>query len=391
MPFRFRWLRSIAEVPKDAWDSLAGALDVPILEWEWLRQLERSGSVRPETGWVPLHLTLWRGTELVGAAPLYAKAHSEGEFVWDHAWADVARRLGAPYYPKLVGMSPATPITGYRFLVAPGEDEGRLTDLLLGAIDVLCRETGLTGVSFPYADPTWQGCLVERGFLAWRHQSYGWENPGLADFEQYLAAFTRGQRRNIRRERAAVAGAGVAVQSRTGREIRPADLRAMYRFYARTNARFGPWAAKYLSAEFFTGLGDGYRHRLLLFAAYREGREDPLAMSLLLTKGQGLYGRFWGSDEQVDGLHFELCYYAPIQWAIEHGVRRFDPGIGGEHKVRRGFRAVPNHSLHRFTDPRLQAVMAANLEHLNAAEQSRIEALNRAIPLAGGGRAPERG
>ncbi|MBI5439991.1 MAG: GNAT family N-acetyltransferase [Deltaproteobacteria bacterium] len=381
MPLRAHWHRSVSEIPREEWNRLALPLPVPILEWEWLQGLEASGSVCPETGWLPLHLTLRRDRRLVAAAPLYVKVHSEGEFVWDYAWADVAEQLGLSYYPKLVGMSPATPIPGYRFLVAPEEDEAELTDRLLEAVERLCRQNGLSGISFPYAEPAWQALLEARGYLAWRHQSFLWENRGLASFEDYVAAFDHNQRRNLRRERRAVERAGIEVRPSTGEEIGLPDLRAMYGFYERTNAQFGPWAAKYLTASFFEGLL-GYRHRLLLFTARRPGREEPLAMSLLLTKGDGLYGRFWGSAERVEALHFEACYYAPIEWAIRHRIRRFDPGIGGPHKVRRGFRAVPNHSLHRFFDPRLQSVMATHLREINEAEQERIDELNRGLPLA---------
>ncbi|NTU60485.1 MAG: GNAT family N-acetyltransferase, partial [Deltaproteobacteria bacterium] len=150
MALRVRWLRSVDEVSEDEWDSLAGPAATPILEWEWLRLLEASGSVAPETGWIPCHLTLWRGPRLAAAAPLYVKLHSEGEFVWDHVWADVAGQLRTPYFPKLVGMSPATPVVGYRFLVAPGEDEGAVTDRLLEAVGRFCDANRLASVSFPY-------------------------------------------------------------------------------------------------------------------------------------------------------------------------------------------------------------------------------------------------
>jgi predicted N-acyltransferase len=203
----------------------------------------------------------------------------------------------------------------------------------------------------------------------------------VRSFEEYLATFSRNQRRNIRRERSVAARENLRISTLTGPDIRQTDLRFLYGFYERTNAQFGPWAAKYLNEAFFVGLAGDFRERVLLFRADREGAETPLAMSLLLTKGSQLWGRYWGSEERVDGLHFELCYYRPIEWAIAHGIQQFDPGIGGEHKVRRGFRAVPNHSLHRFSDRRLQALMAAHIHRINAHEQERIDQLNRALPL----------
>jgi len=382
--YRAQWCRSMEEIPQGAWNALAEPQESPVLEWQWLREMERSGSMRPDTGWLPLHLTIWRGGELAAAAPLYVKGHSEGEFVWDYIWAEVAGKIGARYYPKLIGMSPATPVPGYRLLTAPGQDEEAMITIMLSCIDRLCRDNELGGVAFNYADPSFLPALQKRGFLAWRHQSFAWENPGCRSFEDYLAAFDKNQRRNIRRERSRLEEQGIVLHTLTGDQITPAALQRMYRFYDATNAQYGPWAAKYLTREFFTGLAEGYRHRLLLVAACR-GQDPPeqaVGMSLLLHKGHSLYGRYWGAAEYVDSLHFNACYYAPIQWAIEHGIRHFDPGIGSEHKLRRGFRAVDNWSLHRFSDSRMQAVMEANIERINSMQQEQIQAMNLTIPLA---------
>ena len=381
-PLRLRWSHSLSEIPREAWDALAVPLETPALEWEWLRLLEASGSVRPETGWLPCHLTLWSESDLIAAAPLYVKGHSEGEFVWDHLWVDVADRLGVKYYPKVIGMSPATPLIGYRFLIAPGEEEAEITTLLVGAIERLCRDNHFAGCSFNYVDAAWVSRMEALGCLAWKHQSFAWENEGFTSFDDYVSTFRRGQRRNIRRERAALEELGLRIRPYTGNEIPRPYLDRMYHFYEGTNARFGPWAAKYLTAEFFRGLHEAYRHRLLLMAAFLGTDPEPIGMSFLLTKGDRLYGRYWGSKERIDGLHFETCYYSPIEWAIGHGIQYYDPGIGGAHKIRRGFRAVPNLSLHRFFDPRLHQVMAAHIEEINRLEQEQIDNLNRSLPLA---------
>jgi len=381
--YRLEWIRDISEVPKEAWNALALALDTPILEWEWLHRMEASGSMRPETGWLPIHLTVWRGAELVGAAALYVKGHSEGEFVWDYIWADVAGRLEIPYYPKMVGMSPATPVSGYRFLVAPGEEEELLSAAMVEAIDGLCRQNNMAGLSFNYVDPQWLTVMENLGFVAWKHQSYLWENPGFTSFEDYLWSFDKNQRRNIRRERKKLSEQNLSIRPFSEEQITIELLEKMYGFYERKNAQFGPWAAKYLNREFFTGLFDDYRHRILLLGAYdREKDVDLVGMSFLLRKGEQIYGRYWGSAGHYDSLHFNACYYSPIEWAIANGVRRFDPGIGSSHKVRRGFQAIANWSLHRFYDPNLARIMARHIGEINRMEQERIDSLNQAAPFA---------
>jgi predicted N-acyltransferase len=381
--YRLEWVQDFSEISKDAWNELALDLNAPILEWEWLHWMESSGSIRPQTGWLPIHLTVWHGLELVAAAALYVKGHSEGEFVWDHMWADVAGRLGVPYFPKVVGMSPATPVTGYRFLISPEEDESLLTAVMVRAIDDLCRQNNMAGLSFNYVDPKWLPVMEDLGFVAWKHQSYVWENPGYTNFEEYLWSFDKNQRRNIRRERKKLFEQNLTIRPFSGDQISFELLEKMYAFYERHNAQFGPWAAKYLNREFFTGLFDDYRHRILLLGAYdRQGNGDPVAMSFLLHKGERLYGRYWGSSGHYDSLHFNTCYYSPIEWSIKNGIRRFDPGIGSSHKVRRGFQATANWSLHRFYDPNLARIMTQHIDQINRMEQERIDALNQAVPFA---------
>lgn len=379
-----RWIQQIEDVDASAWDALARPLSTPFLEWEWLRLLEVSGSVAPEKGWLPHHLTLWRGGHLVAAAPLYVKGHSAGEFVFDHAWADVARRLDIAYYPKLVGMSPFSPTIGYRFLIAPEEDPRQITAQMLAAITAFMQRYRLGGCSFHYVDPDWGQILESHGFLSWTHQSFAWRNRGYHTFDDYLAMFKSNQRRNIRRERKAMRQQGLRLVPLTGDAISRDLFPHMYRLYAATNAQFGPWGCKYLTEEFFLGLHARYRRRILLMAAYRDDEDSvlPIGMAFLLIKGDRMYGRYWGALEPVHALHFNACYYCPIEWAIEKGIHLFDPGIGGDHKIRRGFEAVPNTSYHRFSDHRMQEVLRLNIGRINAMEQDNIDAINTERPIS---------
>ncbi len=377
-----RWVPEIAAIDRTAWDKLALPLKTPFLEWDWLWLMEASGSVAAGSGWVPRHLTVWAEDELVAAAPLYVKSHSAGEFVFDHAWAEVAGRLGVDYYPKLVGMSPFTPLIGYRFLMAAGVDEKALTAGMLAEIDEFCRRHDLSGASFLFADPLWAEAVSAGGYSAWVHPSFAWENEAFADFEDYLSGFNSNQRRNIRRERAQLQRAGIRVEMVPGREL-PKDLHArMYRFYARTNDQFGPWGCKYLTPEFFDLLPERFGHRLVFAVARRAATgAAPIGMSMCAAKGDQLYGRYWGCLEDIEFLHFEACYYSPIAWAIDRGMRRFDPGAGGGHKLRRGFQLTPNVSLHRFQHPALRRMMERHIDAINRREQAEIAAVNRRLPL----------
>ncbi len=381
VPLSVQWHRAIADIDRDAWDALALPLQTPFLEWEWLYQLEASGSIQPHNGWIPVHLTITQQQELVAAAPLYVKTHSMGEFVFDFAWADVAEQLGVAYYPKLVGMSPATPSVGYRFLIADRFDQREMTTIMLEVIHQFCRDNKLHGSSFLFAEPQWAEWPAEAGYSSWEHQSYLWQNRGFCSFDDYLAGFTKNQRRNIRRERASMSEAGVTVEAVRGEQTPDSWFSLMYDYYENTNEQFGPWAAKFLERPFFEGLAERYRERLLFVAGFLPAHTEPIALSFLVHKGEHLVGRYWGADRYIDNLHFNACYYRPIEWAIHNGVSTFDPGAGSPHKVRRGFHAVINRSLHYYYDSRLRAVMENNIERINLHERHQVQQLNTLLPL----------
>ena len=384
-PYSIAWIANMAELPQGEWDALALPLKTPFLEWHWLNAMETSHSVVPNTGWLPQHLTVWRGRSLVAAAPLYLKGHSYGEFVFDQQWADLAQRMGVQYYPKLLGMSPFTPAEGYRFLIAPGEDEAVLTDLMVHAIDDFCDRNHISACHFLYVDPQWRQMMEQRGFSPWLHHNYVWSNQGYSNFDDYLTSFNANQRRNIKRERKAIEKAGLSMQILTGEQITKPLLSLMYDFYADTCDKFGWWGSKYLTRHFFEQLHHDYRHRVVLVAAFNDqDPRKPMGMSFCLTKGDQLYGRYWGSFQEFDCLHFNACYYAPIEWAIAQGVQTFDPGAGGRHKKRRGFPATPNYSLHRIYSDRLLPILSAYMRQANELEQQEIDGINQELPFKQG-------
>jgi predicted N-acyltransferase len=343
-----------------------------------------SHSATAHAGWLPNHLILWRDRTLIAAAPLYLKGHSQGEFVFDHQWAELASRLGIEYYPKLLGMTPFTPAEGYRFLISPGEDEEEITALMLHEIDSFCVKHRISSCHFLYVDPQWRPILEKQGLTTWLHHSFIWKNADFTTFDDYLTGFNANQRRNIKRERKAVEQAGLKLQAMTGDEIPPSMFPLMYDFYADTCDKFGWWGSKYLTKQFFEQLYHNYRHRVVFFAAYHQEDQDqrqPLGMSFCLFKDNQLYGRYWGSFQDIDCLHFDACYYTPIAWAIAHNIQTFDPGAGGKHKKRRGFPATPNHSLHRFYNHRLEKIILPWIREVNHIEQQEIDAINAELPF----------
>lgn len=361
---------------------MAQLLPTPFFEWDWLHNLEASGSVTARTGWQPCHLVVRRGGELVAAAPLYLKGHSQGEFVFDHQWADLAARMGIQYYPKLLGMSPLTPAVGYRFLVRSGEDEVELTTLMVAAIDQFCLSNKIVSCNFLYVDEDWKSLVEACGFTTWMHHNSVWHNRGFETYEDYLNAFNANQRRNIRREMKAVETAGLEMKTFAGEEISQDLFPLMYRFYSDHCDKFGWWGSKYLNKRFFEQLHHDFRHRVLFVAAVPEGtNQRPVGMSFCIYKGDRLYGRYWGCFEEYDCLHFNACYYKPIEWAIAQGIQTFDPGAGGAHKKRRGFPATAHYSLHRFYHDHFGQILRNYLSQVNAFAAEEMEAINQELPF----------
>ncbi len=225
--------------------------------------------------------------------------------------------------------------------------------------------------------------MEDFGFHSWIHQSFVWENPGYESFGDYLSEFKSSQRKNIRREIKAMEKQGLSMKIFAGESIPENFLSVMYDFYVRTNTKFGPWGCRYLTQKFFEGIGKHYKHRLLFVAAFEKKKTaSPSAMAMLVVKGNQLYGRYWGSDQNVDFLHFNTCYYQPIRWAIENGIRDYHPGAGGFHKVRRGFKSVASYSLLHFYDKNLQNIMVNHIGEINSLEQKEIDQLNSALPFS---------
>jgi hypothetical protein len=384
--------QSMDSVPREEWDALAAPFGTPLLSWGFLALLEKSGSMTPETGWIPAHALAKRKGELIAAAPFYVKTHSWGEFVFDFEFAEIAKRYGVSWYPKLVGVVPATPAPAWRVMVradlrAESDAESRLALTVIEAATRAAREADLGGIHILWPDPETASLLrgPGSGWAEWEHQSFLWKDEGYGGFDGYLNAFSKNMRRNVRREREAVAGAGISTRMIGAKEAaeHPALLATMADLYESHNDKFGPWAAKFLERDFFLRLPEFMPEGWVLSAAFEGGRdsEEPLALAFLLKGKDRLYGRFWGSRLDVPGLHFELCYYLPIEYALSKGIGSFDPGMGSPHKARRGFRSLSAPSFHRVFDRRLAAFMGRVLPGISAEERAGIDALNEELPF----------
>ena len=376
------WHNSIQEISEESWKYLLEGINLPFYKWNWLKALETSDSVTNQTGWQPLFLSIWRGDKIIGAAPLYLKGHSYGEFIFDNCFYQLSKDLNLNYYPKLIGMSPFSPVEGYRFLISSDENEKEITSIMIQIIDQFAIENRILSCNFLYVDPNWMKHAESAGFSKWLNHHSVWEANSQRNFNEYLDSFNSNQKRNIKRERKSIKKAGLEIQATTGKDITKPKMMKMYQFYEDHCAKWGPWGSKYLTKSFFEELSsDRHKEEIVLFSAYKATAKEPLAMSLCVTNGQMLWGRYWGSKEKIDSLHFELCYYSPIAWALENGIRSFDPGAGGSHKLRRGFKSKPNQSLFRWYDKRMNGLIRNWLPQANELITEEIQAINCELPF----------
>ncbi|MBX5482415.1 MAG: N-acetyltransferase [Myxococcaceae bacterium] len=354
LPSNLRVHHAISDIPKETWNALVPPEAVPFLEWDWLHALEASGSITPERGWRPAHLAVWEGTRLVAAAPAYLKDDSHGEFVFDWTWASAAERLGFRYYPKLVLAVPLTPATGPRLLVAPGEDRrARIRELARGAVE-LARSEGLSSVHVLFPTEEEAQALEEDGFAIRLGVQYHWRNRGYGSFDDFLTAFRSKRRTQLRRERRAPGEQGIRLRTLRGDELSEVSAETVFRIYASTVDKY-LFGHRYLTPRFFELLLRSMRSRLELVEARKDGR--LVAGALNLASATTLYGRYWGCFEEYPFLHFNVCLYHSIEEAIRRGVRRFEPGAGGEHKLVRGFEPSLTWSAHWIFHPRLDGAV----------------------------------
>ena len=342
--------RRIAEIGREAWDACAAPTGNPFVSYDFLDIAEAAGCAVERTGWGPQHLSVEDEAGAVAAVmPLYLKSHSQGEYIFDHAWADAYERAGGQYYPKLLSAAPFTPATGPRLLVRPGVNVEEARLMLLGGGLQLCERYDASGlhINFPTEEEwAWMG---ERGLALREGQQYHWENAGYADFDAFLGALSSGRRKTIRRERRD-ALAQVEVFALTGAEITEDHWDAFFAFYMDTGSR--KWGQPYLNRLFFSLLGERMADRVLLLMARRNGRW--VAGALNLIGADCLYGRNWGCVEEIPFLHFELCYYQAIDWAIQNGLARVEAGAQGQHKIARGYLPSAVRSAHYIADARLR-------------------------------------
>jgi predicted N-acyltransferase len=374
-----RIVSGVDAVGRENWNACAnpGALTAPhpFTTYEFLSALEDTGCASVRSGWQPVHLVLEDGDAIVAVMPLYAKNHSRGEYVFDWGWAEAFERAGGAYYPKLQAAVPFTPVTSRRLLVganAPQDSPERLLEAAAAAVDQLgCSSLHVTFMT----EEEWR-LAGQLGFLQRNDQQFHWQNRGYAAFEDFLGELSSSKRKNLRKERAAVAASGIDFDWLTGRDLTESAWDHFFAFYMDTGSR--KWGTPYLTREFFSVLGDRLKNQILLVMARRGQRW--IAGALNLFGENVLFGRNWGAVESVPFLHFETCYYQAVEFAITHKLARVEAGAQGEHKLLRGYMPVATYSAHFISHPGLRKAVSAFLLEERAAVNASIEQLTALGP-----------
>ncbi len=364
---------SIDTIEASRWDALCES-GYPFIRHAFLHALEASGSVSAETGWQPLHLEVMQGDTCILVMPLYLKSHSWGEYVFDWAWADAYERNGLAYYPKLLNAIPFTPASGPRYGTSLSSVEA--ASLIPELLEQVMRQMGASSwhTLFPPARD-----IQSAGAPPLKRMGcqYHWFNQNYRNFDDFLSRFNARKRKAVKRERRKVQEQGLQLQPLRGDQIQPEHLDRFYHFYQSTYLKRGRQG--YLSAEFFHRLHESMPEQMLLIQAALN--DIPVAAALYFVGEDTLYGRYWGCSADFDSLHFETCYYQGIEYCIKHGLKRFDPGAQGEHKIQRGFEPVRTWSLHRIADPRFEQAIEAFLEEERGLMEQQIAELTTWLPF----------
>lgn len=376
--FRPAILSSLAEAGEPAWSALLQAANEtnPFLSYAFLHALHASGSACAETGWQPQYLALWDGEDdstLAAAMPLYVKSHSYGEYVFDWAWADAYHRNGIEYYPKLLSAIPFTPVTGSRLLAR--DDEARAA--LVGFLRAQQQSSGLSSTHVLYPPQQQAQLLEDAGFMLRSGVQFHWINQDYPSFDDFIATLEHKKRKNIRAERRKVRDAGVTLRRVRGFDITEAQWRFFHRCYETTYAEHR--SSPYLNLAFFLDIGAAMPGNIMLTIAERDGR--PVASSLVLHTHDTLYGRYWGAVEHVPCLHFEAAYYQPLEFCIEQGIRTFEGGAQGEHKMARGFLPQQTWSAHWLAHPSFADAVQRFLDRERGGIDHYIDELNERNPF----------
>lgn len=350
----------IADIDAAAWDACAGP-DNPFVSHAYLDALEQSGSATAATGWRPCHLLARNADGLVvGGAPLYLKTHSYGEYVFDWGWAEAWQRAGGRYYPKLQGAIPFTPVTGPRLLTRPGPNAPEHARALAATLIELAKRLGVSSAHITFPTQAEAELLERQGFLIRQGFQYHWTNAGYGGFDDFLAALAARKRKQVKRERAAIASSGVRVSTLVGADVKTRHWDAFHRFYERTVDR--KWGGAYLTREFLDRLSASPLGERVVLIWAEEADATPVAAAFNMLGGDTLYGRTWGAAREIPFLHFESCYYRALDFAIAHGLARVEAGAQGEHKVSRGYLPTPTWSGHWIADPGLRRAVTRFLD-----------------------------
>ena len=377
--------RRVAEIGREGWEACTSNPEYasyPFIGYDFIDSLEQSGCAVAQTGWAPHHLAVEdEAGQVAGVMPLYLKSHSQGEYVFDHSWADAYQRAGGRYYPKLQCAAPFSPVTGPRMMVRADIDPVIAKRTLLGGAVSLCERLEASSVHVTFPSKADWDFLGGEGLLQRQDQQYHWHNNGYETFDDFLGALSSNRRKTIRRERRD-AQAGLEIVGLTGKDLTEEAWDAFYQFYEDTGAR--KWGRPYLNRPFFSMIGERMADQVLLIMAKRDGRYIAGALNLL--GGDCIYGRNWGAVEDVPFLHFELCYYQAIEHAIRLGLPRVEAGAQGQHKIARGYLPAPVYSAHFIADPALREPVRRYLDQERAAVQNEMDWLSEEYsPFKAGG------